>query len=217
MVVDERPKCAADVAAPMRKLWMLKASRVLGLPEELSEVGQAGKPGDWSAICEAEERCAVGRLRRYSAGSVAAHGSKGAQWATNSWDVYPLAPCEHWSVFDWRIWNVKCSLPQWMLAADAWTRASNRSGDGDVNSLMQRKLQKASERAAASMCQSCWQRDWECWRAESRSASTRVVIGLRGGEVGGLCTRLAPHLANWEWVVSGWVPQPATMVEGCHC
>ena len=26
MVVDERPKCAADVAAPMIKLWVLKAS-----------------------------------------------------------------------------------------------------------------------------------------------------------------------------------------------
>ena len=65
--------------------------RVLGLPEELSEVGQAGEPREWSAICEAEEQCAVGRLHRYSAGSVAGYGSKGAQWATHSWDVYPLA------------------------------------------------------------------------------------------------------------------------------
>ena len=51
---------------------------------------------------------------------------------------------------------------------------------------------KASERAAAVVLAE------GVLRAESRSASTRVVIGLRGGEVGGPRTRLVPRLANWR-------------------
>ena len=63
----------------------------MGLAEKLSEVGQADGPGEWLAACEAEERCAVGRLHKYSAGGVACHGCIGVQWATHPWDAYPLA------------------------------------------------------------------------------------------------------------------------------
>ena len=64
---------------------------IMGLAEKPSEVGQADGPSEWLATCEAEERCAVGRLHKYSAGGVACHGCIGAQWATHPWDAYPLA------------------------------------------------------------------------------------------------------------------------------